>query len=105
MRTWADAFRNSAASISLIVVGIGIASIMLATITERTREIGIRRAMGAKKRHIVAQFLTETVTLSAAGGLMGLGLGVAFLPALKAWTGWAAVRAARMDPIKALRYE
>jgi putative ABC transport system permease protein len=119
------------ALISLIVGGIGIANIMLATITERTREIGVRRALGAKRRHIVAQFLTETITMSAAGGVLGLLLGIAFLPALKAWTGWTAVvpawaillaigiscvvgvlaglwpaiRAARMDPIGALRYE
>ncbi len=119
------------ALISLIVGGIGIANIMLATITERTREIGIRRAIGAKRRHIVAQFLTETITMSAAGGVLGLILGILFLPALKAWTGWTAVvpawaillaigiscvvgvlaglwpafGAARMDPIGALRSE
>ena len=119
------------ALISLIVGGIGIANIMLATITERTREIGVRRALGAKRRHIVAQFLTETITMAIAGGVLGLLLGILFLPALKAWTGWTAVvpawamllaigiscvvgvlaglwpaiRAARMDPIGALRYE
>ncbi len=119
------------ALVSLVVGGIGIMNIMLATITERTREIGIRRAMGAKRRHIVAQFLTETVTLSATGGVAGLLLGFVFDWALKAWTGWAAVvspasvvlsmgisglvgvlaglwpaiKAARMDPIAALRYE
>lgn len=119
------------AGVSLLVGGIGIANIMLATITERTREIGVRRAMGAKKRHIVAQFLTETVTLSAAGGILGLLLGVGFLPLLEKFTSWPtaippmvvllaigiscavgivagiwpATRAARMDPIRALRYE
>jgi len=119
------------ATISLIVGGIGIVNIMLATITERTREIGIRRAIGAKQRHIVAQFLTETVTLAAAGGVLGLVMGIAFLPLLESLTEWTAVvppgaiilaigiscvvgvlaglwpayRASRMDPIAALRYE
>ena len=119
------------AAVSLVVGGIGIANIMLATITERTREIGIRRAIGAKKRHIVVQFLMETVTLTAAGGVLGLLMGILFLPLLKTFAGWTAVvpayaillaigisalvgilagiwpaiRAARMDPIGALRHE
>jgi putative ABC transport system permease protein len=66
----------SIAAISLLVGGIGIMNIMLASVTERTREIGIRRAMGATRRHIVAQFLVETGTLSAVGGLLGIGLGI-----------------------------
>jgi putative ABC transport system permease protein len=63
------------ASISLLVGGIGIMNIMLATVTERTREIGIRRALGAKRRDIIQQFLAETVVLSATGGLLGVGIG------------------------------
>ncbi len=120
------------AGISLLVGGIGIANIMLASITERTREIGIRRAMGAKKRHILAQFLTETVTLAGVGGVFGYVLGVlVFSPLLEMWTEWTtivpswavplaigisflvgvlagiwpATRAARTDPIHALHYE
>jgi putative ABC transport system permease protein len=64
------------AAISLLVGGIGIMNIMLASVTERTREIGIRRALGATRRHIVLQFLVETGTLSAVGGLVGIGLGI-----------------------------
>ena len=60
------------AGISLIVGGIGIMNIMLATVTERTREIGIRRALGATRRHIVQQFLIETVVLTATGGVLGV---------------------------------
>ncbi len=63
------------AGISLLVGGIGIMNIMLATVTERTREIGIRRALGAKRRDIIEQFLSETIVLSATGGLLGVGLG------------------------------
>jgi putative ABC transport system permease protein len=63
------------AGISLLVGGIGIMNIMLATVTERTREIGIRRALGAKRRDIIQQFLSETIVLSATGGLCGVGLG------------------------------
>lgn len=126
-----NVFLIAIALISLIVGGIGIANIMLASITERTREIGIRRALGAKRRHIVAQFLTETAMLSAFGGVLGLGLGLILLPRLEAQAGWDAIllpwvfplaigisclvgilaglwpafRAARMDPIAALRHE
>jgi putative ABC transport system permease protein len=64
------------AAISLLVGGIGIMNIMLASVTERTREIGIRRALGATRRHIIWQFLVETGTLSAVGGLLGIALGV-----------------------------
>ncbi|MEQ9459798.1 MAG: ABC transporter permease [Phycisphaeraceae bacterium] len=64
------------ASISLLVGGIGIMNIMLATVTERTREIGIRRALGATRGHIVAQFLVETTTLSGLGGVLGVGVGL-----------------------------
>lgn len=64
------------AGISLFVGGIGIMNIMLATVTERTREIGIRRALGAKRKHIIQQFLTETVLLTASGGLLGVLFGL-----------------------------
>jgi putative ABC transport system permease protein len=67
---------GSIAAISLIVGGIGIMNIMLATVTERTREIGIRRALGAKQHDITMQFLTETIVLSGSGGLIGVGLGL-----------------------------
>jgi putative ABC transport system permease protein len=68
------------AGISLLVGGIGIMNIMLATVTERTREIGIRRALGAKRRHIIQQFLTETVVLTASGGLLGVLFGLSCGP-------------------------
>jgi putative ABC transport system permease protein len=120
------------AAISLLVGGIGIMNIMLATVTERTREIGIRRALGAKRRDIMQQFLIETVVLSGVGGLLGVSLGIAiprmivyFLPDQKAFVTGASVllafsisvavgilfglyparRAALMDPIEALRHE
>jgi len=120
------------AAISLLVGGIGIMNIMLASVTERTREIGIRRALGAKQRHITMQFLIETTVISLTGGLIGVGIGTGFaavLPALvpsypTSITSWSvilsfavsgmigigfglypAVMAARMNPIEALRHE
>jgi ABC-type antimicrobial peptide transport system permease subunit len=71
------------AAISLVVGGIGIMNIMLATVTERTREIGIRRALGAKRAHITRQFLAETVLLSVAGGVTGIGGGFLCRPVTK----------------------
>ena len=64
------------AGISLVVGGIGIMNIMLATVTERTREIGIRRALGAKREHIIKQFMVETIVLTGTGGLLGVGFGL-----------------------------
>jgi putative ABC transport system permease protein len=82
---------GSIAAISLLVGGIGIMNIMMASVTERTREIGVRRALGAKKRDIVTQFLVETVTLSVCGGIIGVIIGVA--------TPWAVERFADMKTI------
>jgi putative ABC transport system permease protein len=122
---------GSIAAISLLVGGIGIMNIMLASVTERTREIGIRRALGARQTDIVLQFLIETVLLAGAGGVIGvvLGLGIPMAishfagvtTVIKAWaptlafsisvfTGIAfgiypAMRAAKMNPVEALRHE
>jgi putative ABC transport system permease protein len=122
---------GSIACISLLVGGIGIMNIMLASVTERTREIGIRRAIGAKRKQIIVQFLIETVVLSTVGGVVGLCMGV-FIPILiTLFAGmktvitafsiilplfisvaigivfglYPAARAAEVDPIIALRHE
>ncbi len=121
------------AAISLLVGGIGIMNIMLASVTERTREIGIRRALGATRRHIISQFLVETGVLSTLGGLVGIGLGIGAAVLAGTYlkeqfptqvTGWSiivsfmvacavgvifglypALVAARQDPIVALRHD
>jgi putative ABC transport system permease protein len=119
------------AGVSLLVGGIGIMNIMLVSVTERTREIGLRLAVGARSRDILLQFLIEAITLSIAGGLIGIALGVGGARALSANFGWTTLvsaqsiglafafsaiigvffgfyparKAARLDPIDALRYE
>jgi putative ABC transport system permease protein len=119
------------AGISLLVGGIGIMNIMLASVAERTREIGIRRAIGASKRHIILQFLSESILLTLVGGCLGIALGIGGAFAISAFAGWKtlltvwsiviamvmamgvgllsglfpAIRAAQLDPIAALRHE
>jgi putative ABC transport system permease protein len=117
--------------IALVAAGIGIMNIMLVSVTERTKEIGVRKSIGARSRDILRQFLTEAVLISEAGGILGIILGVIGGDLLAAWLkadlifpyGWAlaglivcsaigigfgaypAYRAAALDPIEALRFE
>jgi putative ABC transport system permease protein len=122
---------GSIASISLLVGGIGIMNIMLASVMERTREIGIRRAIGARRRDILAQFVVESFTISVLGGISGIVIGVVLARLVAAYAGWPTVitfssliistgvsmtvglvsgiyparRAAALNPVEALRYE
>ncbi|HTM74423.1 MAG TPA: ABC transporter permease [Pseudolabrys sp.] len=119
------------ASISLVVGGIGIMNILLVSVTERTREIGLRMAIGARRLHVLLQFLAEAIFLSVMGGIGGIIMGIAFSAAISAVAGWSAPisvlaifggflfsaavgiffgyyparKAAHLDPIEALRYE
>ncbi len=119
-------------TVAFMVGGVGVMNVMLASVRERTREIGVRRAIGARRSDIIGQFLTEAMTLTGAGGLLGVGIGEALMLGIAAifptlpcatpmWARvfgfmgsvgvglvfglWPAVAAARVDPITALRYE
>ena len=122
---------SAVASISLLVGGIGIMNILLVSVTERTREIGLRMAIGARRLHVLLQFLAEAVFLSVSGGIAGIVIGAAFSKSISLFTGWSAPissvaivggflfsaavgiffgyyparKAANLDPIEALRYE
>jgi len=119
------------ASISLLVGGIGIMNIMLASVMERTREIGVRRAVGARKIDVIRQFLIETTLITVSGGIAGTVVGVLLSRFVAYFAGWStivtvssvaiatlvsvtvgivfglypAVRAARLDPVSSLHYE
>jgi putative ABC transport system permease protein len=121
----------SIASVSLFVGGVGIMNIMLVSVTERTKEIGLRQAVGARTRHILSQFLVEAMTLSILGGLLGIALGIVASHVISRVAGWQTLvsvtavigafifsafvgiffgyyparKAANLDPIDALRYE
>jgi ABC-type antimicrobial peptide transport system permease subunit len=118
-------------SIALMVGGIGVMAIMTISVTERTREIGVRKALGARRREILWQFLIEAAFLTSIGGVLGILMGSGIALAVNVFAGWAvsmpwwsfalgltfsatvgilfgmlpAVKAARLDPIEALRYE
>ncbi|MCJ7687649.1 MAG: FtsX-like permease family protein [Desulfobacteraceae bacterium] len=122
---------TAVAAISLMVGGIGIMNIMLVSVTERTREIGIRMAVGARSRDVLIQFLVEAMTMSIVGGILGTILGIGVSELLGTVAGWKTIvsldsillaclfsgavgvffgfyparKASRMDPIDALRYE
>jgi putative ABC transport system permease protein len=126
-----DIVMGAIAGISLLVGGIGIMNIMLATVLERTREIGVRRAMGARQVDIRNQSVMEAFAVTVTGGLLGIAMGLAIAKGVAAYAGWKtivtlwsialsvgvsaavglvfgsypAMRAARLDPVEALRYE
>jgi putative ABC transport system permease protein len=119
------------ASISLIVGGIGIMNILLVSVTERTREIGLRMAVGAKRAHILLQFLVEAIIMTAIGGVFGVGAGIGIARLLTTMIGWPTIinvqavaaalffslvvgvffglypanKASKLNPIEALHYE
>ena len=137
LQTWKEtteaftALLGGIAAVSLLVGGIGVMNIMLVSVTERTREIGIRMAVGARRRDILSQFMIEAVVITIAGGVIGIGLGVGIAHAISIWGEWDTIvttfsivlgfvfsvmvglvfgiyparRASKLDPIEALRYE